>query len=291
MVYFEEFVDLSKFCTIKIGGRAKKIYFPKSIKDIIYLQKKSKDENKKFIPIGIGSNVIFKDGLREDIFVSTYYLKKINIWNEEDIFFIEAEAGVSFKQIVNIVKKLNLEGFENLSGIPATVGGATVMNAGAYGSEIFDIIEKVYWLDNNNELRISTKSEIEYSYRKTQFQNEGFVYKVVLKLKKTDKNISEIIRKHLLDRNKKQPLNLPTGGSTFKNIFKENKVIAAGYLLDRVGLKGYRIGNVGFSEKHANFTVNYGDGKFKEFKKLIDEAKKRVKEEFNIDLDLEMKIL
>ena len=314
MVDFEENVSLSKFCTIRIGGTAKRLYFPRNVDDVIFLQKKAQDENKRFIPIGIGSNIIFKDGLRDEIFFSTYYLKGLNIVDNNGNVFIEAEAGVSFKQIVSIVKKFNLEDFENLSGIPATVGGAVVMNAGAFGSETYNILEKVFWVDSKGNLIVSDKSQIRYGYRWTQFQNEGFVYKAVFRLNKSDKNIAEIIKKHLIDRNRKQPLNLPTGGSTFKNVLLDKNylksdrlkdslkniklsgentkiLLPAGYLLDKSGLKGYRIGDVGFSEKHANFTVNYGNGKFSDFERLINIAKEKVKSNFGIELKLEMKII
>jgi len=280
-------VDLAKHSTIRIGGIAERIYFPQSIEDIRFLIKMANEENKKFIPIGIGSNVIFKDGFHKDIFVSSHYLKGLNITEKGDFVYIEAEAGVSFKELIFIVKKLNLEGFENLSGIPASVGGAIVMNAGAFGSETFDILEKVYWIDRDGKLRILDKKDISYSYRWTQFQDNGFVFKGIFKLKRSNKNIPELIKKHLLERNKKQPLNLPTGGSTFKNTEK----FPAGYLLEKSGLKGFRIGDVGFSEKHANFTVNYGNGNFKDFIELINLAKKKVKDNFGIELELEMKIL
>ncbi len=287
MVEFEQNINLEKFCTIKIGGKAKRVYFPKSFEDIVYLLKKSQDENKRFIPVGIGSNIVFRDGVLDEIFVSTSKLKKLIISNDNKNFYINAEAGVSFKHIVNIVKKYNLEGFENLSGIPASIGGAVVMNAGAFGSEIFDILEEVLWIDKGGNLIRSKKEEINYGYRHTQFQNGGFVLGAKLKLKLSEKNIADIIKKHLLERNKKQPLNLPTAGSTFKN----PKSYKAGYLLEKVGLKGYRIGNVAFSEKHANFTVNLGNATFKELIKLWEEAEKRVLKEFGIQLSREVQIL
>jgi UDP-N-acetylmuramate dehydrogenase len=287
MVEFIENANLEKFCTIKIGGKARKVYLPKNVEDIAYLIKLSQDKDKRLIPIGIGSNVVFRDGILEDIFVSTSKLKDLKIYNENGHFYIEAEAGVSFKTIVNLVKKYNLEGFENLSGIPATVGGATTMNAGASGTEIFDIIEEVHWIDNEGNLNISPKDEIEYSYRKTQFQGNGFVYKTKIKLKKSNKNITQIIKEHLLERNRKQPLDLPTCGSTFKN--PPNNY--AGRLIESVGLKGYKINDIGFSPKHANFSVNYGNGKFKDFQKLIDTAKEKVFKEFGIQLQEEVQII
>ena len=287
MVDFEENVNLDKFCTIRIGGKAKRVYFPKKFEDIVYLLKKSQDENKKLIPIGIGSNVVFKDGILDEIFVSTSKLKKLDISDKNGNFYIKAEAGVSFKQIVQIVKKYNLEGFENLSGIPASIGGAVVMNAGAFGSEIFDILEEVLWIDEEGSLIRSKKGEIHYGYRFTQFQKTGFVLEANLKLKQSEKSIGDVIKKHLLERNRKQPLNLPTAGSTFKN----PQDYKAGYLLEKVGMKGYRIGNVGFSEKHANFTVNLGNATFKELIELWEEAERRVLEEFGIKLYREVQIL
>ncbi|WP_293446567.1 UDP-N-acetylmuramate dehydrogenase [Persephonella sp.] len=286
-VKHENFVDLSKLCSIRIGGKAKTVYFPSSSKEIRTLLIEADNTDKKFFPVGIGSNTVFSDGILDFIFVSTRYLKKYIIRQKEDTFYIEAEAGVSFKTITNIVKKLNLEGFENLSGIPATIGGAVVMNAGAFGTEISDIIEEVHWFDREGNLHVLKRDQINFSYRSSPFQKEGFVYKAVLKLKSSKKDIKSIIKKHLEERKKKQPLEYPTAGSTFKNTPK----YPAGYLLEKVGLKGYKIGNVAFSEKHANFLINLGGGKFKELKKLIEIAERRVGELYRIKLEKEIQIV
>ena len=216
-IKIEKFVDLSKMCSIKIGGKAKNVYFPSSSDEIRMLLIESIEREKRFFPIGIGSNTVFSDGIIDLFFVSTRYLKKFSIKQEGKNYYIEAEAGVSFKTITNIVKKLNLEGFENLSGIPATVGGAVVMNAGAFGTEISDIIDEVHWYDREGNLHLLKRDQIDFSYRKSPFQKEGFVYKAVLKLKPSKKDIKSIIKKHLEERSRKQPLKYPTAGSTFKN--------------------------------------------------------------------------
>ncbi len=283
----EEFADLSRLCTIKIGGKARRLYIPKSIEEVRNLLIEASLREKDFFPIGIGSNVVFSDGILEHIFVLTRELKKVKLWKEKELFFIEAEAGVSFKSIREIVKKYNLEGFENLSGIPATVGGAVVMNAGAYGTEIADIVERVYWISPEGRLEILKRDEILFSYRSSPFQSSGFVYKVVLRLKVSRKNIKDEIKRHLEERNKKQPLNYPTSGSTFKN--PEEK--PAGYLLEKAGMKGYRVGDVAFSQKHANFLINLGKGKFKDLKRLIETAERRVGELYQIKLEKEIKIV
>lgn len=287
LVEFDENVDLSRLCTIKIGGKARRLYYPKSIEDVSYLLKLSQDKDKKFFPIGIGSNTVFSDGVLDYIFVSTKKLKKWEIKKEGDFYFIEAQAGVSFKTIVSLVKKYNLEGFENLSGIPASIGGAVTMNAGAFGNEISDIIHQVIWIDRYGNVHQLGRKEINFGYRKSPFQDNGFVYKAILKLKQSKKNISQLIKKHLEERNKKQPLNYPTSGSTFKNTSE----YPAGYLLEKAGMKGYRIGNVAFSDKHANFLINLGGGSFKELKKLIETAEKRVGELYHIKLIKEVKIV
>ncbi|NPA54569.1 MAG: UDP-N-acetylmuramate dehydrogenase [Aquificae bacterium] len=287
MIEKETSIDLSKFSTIKIGGIGKEIYFPKNPEEISYLIKKSLDENRKLIPIGIGSNLIFKDGILNHLFVSTKNLKKIQIEEKGEYVYITAEAGVSFKQIVELVKKYNLEGFENLSGIPASVGGAVAMNAGAFGTEIFDILKEIHWINSEGRLIISKKGEIKHSYRYTQFQKEGFVYKVTIVLKKSEKDIKQIIKNHLLERNKKQPLNLPTSGSTYKNPEKA----PAGYLLEKAGFKGKRIGDIGFSQKHANFLVNYGDATYSQLIKLLRSAENTVKTLFDVQLEREVKIV
>ncbi len=287
MIEFEENVDLSRFSTMKIGGKAKKFFFPKDIKQVRHLVLESLDKDKKLIPVGIGSNLIFKDGTLDYIFVSTKNLKKFSIKKEKDFFILECEAGVSFKTIVSIVKKYNLAGFENLSGIPASLGGAVAMNAGAFGTEIFDILEEVVWIDKKGNIHISKKKEIEHSYRYTQFQREGFVYSAKLILKPTEENIKEKIKKHLLERNSKQPLDLPTTGSTYKNPCEA----PAGLLLEKAGFKGKRVGDVGFSEKHANFLVNYGNGKYSQLIKLLENAERTVKNLFGIQLEREVRIV
>ncbi|GAB6072356.1 UDP-N-acetylmuramate dehydrogenase [Venenivibrio stagnispumantis] len=280
----EEWIDLRKFCSIKIGGKGKIIFFPKNKEELSLL---IREFGEKIIPLGLGSNIIFKDGEIDKIFIHTKNLKKIELFEKNGFFYIKAEAGVSFKNIIEIVKKYNLEGFEYLSGIPATIGGAVAMNAGAFGVEVFDILEDVEWIDNNGNIIYSKKEEIEHSYRYTRFQKDGFVFSATLKLKKSDKDISQIIKNHLIQRNSKQPLDLPTAGSTYKN--PENSY--AGLLLEKAGYKGKRINDIGFSEKHANFLVNYGNASFKDLMNLLQSAERDIKNLFNINLEREVKII
>lgn len=287
MIEKAENISLKEFTTIKIGGTAKHVFFPKDEEEIRRLILMAKDEGKQIFPLGLGSNVIFSDRVHDHVFISTKNLKQYAIRQVDDEFYIDMLAGVSFKTIVQIVKKYNLEGFENLSGIPATIGGAVCMNAGAYGSEIMDIVEKVFWFDERGDLIEFFNEDIIRSYRYSQFQEGGFIYRVIIKLKKTKRNIREAIKQHLLDRNKKQPLDLPTSGSTYKNPLP----FFAGKLLEEAGFKGKRIGDIGFSSKHANFLVNYGEAKFKDLLKLLNQAEDEVFKNTGIKLEREVKIV
>ena len=282
-----ENVDLRKLCTIKIGGIGKHIFFPKTMEEFKIIQTEAFEKNKKIYILGIGSNVIFKDGILDHYFISTRKFKFLKYWDKGNEVYIHASAGISFKEILSLVKEKNLEGFEKLAGIPATIGGAITMNAGAFGVEIFDILEKVYWLNKQGEIVESHKNSINHSYRYTDFQKEGIVLSAILKLKKSKKPIKEIIKKIILDRNKKQPVNVPTSGSTYKN----HKQYPAGFLLEKSGLKGYRIGDIGFSEKHANFLINYGNANYTDLMKLLEHAENLVKSNFNIELQKEVKII
>lgn len=287
MIEKKENISLKNFNTIKIGGVAKHIFFPKNDEEISYLIREAKERGKQIFPLGLGSNVIFSDGTLEHFFISSKNLKEYSMRQVNDEFYIDMLAGVSFKTIVQIVKRYNLEGFENLSGIPATIGGAVCMNAGAYGTEIMDIVEKVYWLDEKGEMIEFYNEDIIRSYRYSQFQEGGFVYRVIIKLRKSKKDIKNIIRNHLFERNKKQPLDLPTSGSTYKNPLP----YYAGKLLEDAGFKGKRIGDIGFSEKHANFLVNYGNATFKDLITLLEEAEDTVYKNTGIKLEREVRIV
>ncbi len=282
-----ENVDLRKLCTIKIGGTGKYLFFPREEEDFRVILYEALESDKDPIILGIGSNVIFKDGFLDKFFISTRKFKFIKSWEKGDYFYIHASAGISFKEIISIVKEKNLEGFENLAGIPATIGGAVAMNAGAFGTEIFDIIEKVFWLDKNGQIIESKKEEIDYGYRYTQFQKEGIVLSAVLKLKKSEKPISKLIKNIIISRNKKQPVNIPTSGSTYKNPDQ----YPAGLLLEKSGLKGYRIGDITFSKKHANFLENLGSATYHDLMKLLEHAENLVNKNFGIKLQKEVKII
>ncbi|AAC06751.1 UDP-N-acetoenolpyruvoylglucosamine reductase [Aquifex aeolicus VF5] len=200
---------------------------------------------------------------------------------------MEAFAGTPLKDLIRFSVKENIRNFYKLLGFPASVGGAVSMNAGAFGVEISDFLKEVYFVDWEGKLQKAKRDELSFSYRKSPFPELGIVYKVVFELGKSEENILPKYEKIRRIRKEKQPINFPTSGSTFKN----PKGNFAGKLLEEVSLKGFRLKNVGFSEKHANFLVNYGGGTFSEVVDLINIAKERVYENFGIVLEEEVKLI
>jgi UDP-N-acetylmuramate dehydrogenase len=191
-------------------------------------------------------------------------------------------------RIVKQAVKHNLIGLENLNGVPGTLGGALVMNAGAWGGEISENLVQVELIDEDGKLRYLQKNEINFSYRQSSFNKKDILLSAEFLLKKADK---EIINKNFVEaqtgRKSTQPLNKRSAGSLFKN----PKGHSAGKLIDEAGLKGFSIGQAKISDKHANFFINEGNASSKDMLQLIKKAHQTVKEKFNINLELEVKLM
>jgi UDP-N-acetylmuramate dehydrogenase len=286
MVLYKNF-PLKELTTIKIGGEAKYFFEPEDVKQIKeYLPKLFKNE--KIFFLGGGSNTVF--GNFSGAIISIRKLKGLKVVREtERGIFIETLAGTPIKELIAFSIKHNLSGLEKLAGIPRiTVGGAVAMNAGAYGFEISQIVENVYFIEPSTGELMECK-EPNFGYRKSVFPNKGLIYKIVLKLEKVNYNIKTEVSKYIKKRFRNQPLNFPTAGSTFKN----PKGDYAGRLLEEVGLKGFCTKNgLCFSEKHANFLVNTEKrATFEDVEYLINLAKEEVLENFNTNLEEEIKLV
>ncbi|ADY73367.1 UDP-N-acetylenolpyruvoylglucosamine reductase [Desulfurobacterium thermolithotrophum DSM 11699] len=261
--------------TIGIGS-VYPVYFPENLEEL-----KSILKSEKVYIIGGGSNTVLPEKIESKI-VSLRKFKKIKIKRNSIIL----GAGVSLSEVLKLQIKENFSLFEIFAGIPrATVGGLVAQNAGAFGREIKDFLEKVVYLDLDSYEVATLKNFSSFSYRKSPFPKKGVVLETEFKIEK-DNHVKEKIKKFVFFRLSKQPpFYLQTAGSTFKNPLGDS----AGKLLDLVGMKGFKVGGVKFSEIHANFCINE-KGSFEEFKKLISIAKERVKEKFNVELELEVKI-
>ncbi len=187
------------------------------------------------------------------------------------------------------MQKEGLTGFEFASGIPGTIGGAVRMNAGAYGGEFCNIVEKVTCINKQGIIKEYSNEELEYSYRHSRFLNtDEIILYATLKLEKGNKQeIKNKMDELMLARRTKQPLELPSAGSTFKR----GKDFYASKIIEEAGLKGYTIGGAQVSEKHSGFVVNVGDATAKDVLDLTNYMKKIVYEKFGKQLELEVEIV
>jgi len=276
---------LKNYTTFKIGGPADYIAMPKNKEQVAALIKFLKEENINYIILGNGSNVLASDEGYRGVIVHTEGLSELSV----DGTLIKAGAGVMLKGIANLALENSLKGFEELSGIPGTSGGAIYMNGGAYGREIKDVLKEVTYLDDKGNIVTKGISELEMAYRKTTFTGKGYVIlEAVLCLEKGNKEeIKEKIAEVTNKRVTKQPLKYPSAGSTFKRPAGD----FAGRLIEESGLKGYSVGGAQVSELHAGFVINTGGATCKDVIELTDYVKKVVNEKFGIMLELEVVIL
>jgi len=294
-------VSLKNYTTFKIGGPAKYFFETKNKKDLIKAILVAKSKKLPFFILGGGSNLLVSDeGFRglviKILFSKSYFL------NSQ----ISAEAGTILAELLSATLNTGLTGLEWAAGIPGTVGGAIYGNAGAFKKSMKDITKTVTVLEIKNQksnIKNLRNKDCKFCYRNSIFKQKKnlIILSATLQLKKGNKlKIEKRIKEYLNYRKETQPLNFPSAGSVFKNpknfsageLGEEDKSsslsFAAARLIEECGLKGKRIGNVKISEKHANFIVNLGGGKAKDVKKLINLAKKKVKEKFGITLEEEI---
>ncbi len=278
-------MELSGFTSIRVGGKADYFAKPRNLAEIRDLVAFAQDKDLPLYILGGGSNTIFGD--IKGLVLSTSSLRGLKVTEKNGSFLVEARAGTPLKELIAFSVKENLQGLYKLLGFPASVGGAVSMNAGAFGVEISSFLREVSFMDWEGRLHRVKAEELTFSYRSSPFPSTGIVLSCLFELRKSENPVVEDYRR-IRDRRKvSQPINMPTSGSTFKNPYPNY----AGELLERVGLKGYRVGEVSFSEKHANFLVNHGGGSFGDVVRLIEEAKRRVREEFGILLEEEVRLV
>ena len=277
--------SLKKHTTYGIGGPADLMIFPKSKQDLIRVIKIIYENKIQLTILGSGSNVLVSDnGIRGAVISLKNSLNQIEV--DDNILY--AECGTMLGKIVKHAVKNNLIGLENLNGVPGTLGGALIMNAGAWGGEISENLIHVEIMNSKSEIQKIQKNDLNFSYRQSSFNKDDILLSAKFNLKKADK---DIIKENFIEaqsgRKKSQPLNKRSAGSLFKNP-KNN---SAGKLLDDAGLKGFSVGDAKISEKHANFFINDGDASSRDMLMLIKKAHKKVKDKFNVNLSLEVKLM
>lgn len=278
--------EMSKHTSFKIGGKAECYIKINKFEELQELLKISKEHKIPVTVIGNGTNILVKDNGIKGI-VAKINIKNIEISEENTI--VTVGAGNTLAEIAQVLKQNELTGFEELSGIPGTIGGAIRMNAGAHGKEIKDVIISATAIDYNGNIREFTKEEMKLEYRNSIFSREKYII-ISAKLQLT-KGIKEEISTKMQEyanwRKEKQPLEYPNAGSTFKR--GEGFITAA--LIDQCGLKGYAVGGAQISAKHAGFIINTGNAKAKEVLELVEIVKKEVLQKFGKEIQLEIEVL
>jgi len=274
---------MAKYTWMKVGGPADFYIEPADRDDLLNIVRYFRQQHFPWMMIGRGSNMLVSDeGIRGAVLNVESALSALR--REKSVLI--AEAGVRLTKFVDFCVQHGYAGSEMLAGIPGTVGGAVVMNAGAHGGEISDHLLSVEVI-RDGDVVIVKKEEADFSYRHSGFAGDTVLSAAFQFPQGNTEELSKQRHELILKRNDSQPLNFPNLGSMFKN----PKNAHAAQLIEQSGLKGKRIGDAQVSEKHANFIVNLGAAKAEDVIKLIELVKRTVYQHFGVMLELEVKLI
>ena len=279
--------NLSKYSWFNLGGSAKIFFKPKSINDIKKFLEKNNNIDKKIHVLGAGSNTLFRDGGFDGIIIKLgsefAYTKILDDGN------IEVGAATQDKRVADFAMENSLEGFEFLSCIPGTIGGAIIMNSGCYGYNISQSVVSIDALTFQGELKSFNANQVKFFYRGSDFGQDLIILNVKLKGNSGIKEkIKEKQEKFLEQKKNSQPSRIKTCGSTFKNPENNKK---AWELIKMSECSNLSIGGAKLSEKHCNFFINNGKAKSSDIEMLIEEVRNKVFLKTGVKLELEVKII
>ncbi len=277
---------LSSHTTFRIGGPAEYFCIPRTVEQLSAVIDACREYQKEYYILGNGSNVLAADEGCKGVVIQLF-----QNWNEIRIegTTLYARSGALLVKAAHQAAKKGLSGLEFASGIPGTIGGGLVMNAGAYGGEMKDVVQKVLVLKENGVQQWYSKEELELGYRTSRIAREhDIVLEAVLELNKGDREAIEARMQELKEaRTGKQPLEYPSAGSTFKR----PEGYFAGKLIMDAGLRGYQTGGAQVSEKHCGFVINRGGATARDVMSLVSHVQKEVYRQFGVNLELEVKLL
>lgn len=280
----EKDYPLHQLTTWKIGGPAETVYWPTTISDLVTVWQRAQKEQIPVWLIGRGSNLLIADEGLPGLVLMTTALRGIQ-WEDCKV---RVEAGYSLARLAQEAGERGWSGLEFARGIPGSVGGAVVMNAGAHGGEMASLILSVTVLWPDATVQRMERSELEFAYRSCFLRGRAWVLETQLGLSAGDREqIKKIMQENLAKRAANQPLEKPNAGSIFRNPPGDS----AGRLIEAAGWKGKRIGDAQVSEKHANFIVNLGKARSKDVRKLIQEIQKDIQIKYGIRLQTEVILL
>ena len=277
---------MKKHTTFRIGGPADIFITPEDESQFLAAVRLCRQEGMPYYILGNGSNLLVSDsGYRGAVIETEKALSRL----EADGETLKAGAGILLSALAKEALRLSLTGLESASGIPGTLGGGVVMNAGAYGFELKDVLESVRLLDREGNVRTVPAGELKLGYRYSTIPETGsIVLEAALRLKKED---PEAIRARMEElaaqRKSKQPLEYPSAGSTFKR----PEGYFAGKLIDDAGLRGFQVGGAQVSEKHCGFVINRGDATAEDVMELCRQVQEKVFQKFGVRMDMEIRKL
>lgn len=278
--------SMKEYTTFKIGGCADVLIQPKNIDELKEIVSKVKEFNVPVTFIGNGSNLLVRDGgIRGAVIKFGKKFADYEVNGET----IKVLSGISMAKIAAIATENSLTGFEFASGIPGTIGGGIVMNAGAYKGELGDVVTSVDALCCDGTIKTFSGAELDFSYRHSCFTGtDMLVVSATIKLQRGDREqIAARVNELSAKRRNSQPLEFPSAGSAFKR--PANGYAAA--MIDQSGLKGYAVGDAAVSEKHAGFVVNKGSASAADIEQLLKDVQAKVKETFDTVLEPEIIII
>lgn len=281
-----ENVMLSEYTSMKVGGPCDIFVKPRSLKELEQVYRFCLSQKVPVFIMGNGSNLIIRDGGMEGVVIYCHpYLSTVTRVGN----VVTAECGILLKDLAAYAHENSLSGLEFASGIPGTLGGAVIMNAGAYDGEMKDVVTRTWYMNSEGEIKVLTGEEHQFGYRKSFIAaQQGLVLKTELELQ-TDDPVK--IKAKMDDLNQrradKQPLEYPSAGS----VFKRPQGYYTGKLIQDCGLKGYSIGGAEVSTKHSGFIINTGNATATNIIQLISYIQKTVRERFGVELETEVKIL
>ena len=277
---------MKQHTTFKIGGPADYFLVPETGEEVGEIIKICRKTDTPYFSLGNGSNLLVGDGGYRGAVIQVY--RNMSAVTVEGTT-ITAQAGALLSAVAAAAKNASLTGCEFAGGIPGTVGGAAVMNAGAYGGEMKDVLVEVTVMDAEGKIFAIPAEKLELGYRTSVIKKAGYiVLEAKIRLKEGDQEaIRERMKELTIQRTTKQPLEYPSAGSTFKR----PEGYFAGKLVMDSGLRGYQVGGARVSEKHCGFVINAGDATAKDVRTLMDNVRDIVYEKYGVTLEPEVKFL
>ncbi len=277
---------LKNYTSMKVGGPCDILVKPADLDQLRKIYQLCRSENYPVFFMGNGTNLVVRDkGIQAVVILSHPHLQKI----EKRDSIITAECGILLKDLAHFALSHSLSGLEFAAGIPGTLGGAVIMNAGAYGGEMKDVVTRTWYLDRDGEVKVLSGPEHQFAYRKSYIsEQKGLVLRSEMKLRPgTPAEIQAIMNDLQQKREDKQPLDMPSAGS----VFKRPEGHFTGKLIQDCGLKGYSIGGAQVSVKHSGFIVNTGNASARDIIDLIQYIQDTVFDNFGVRLETEVRVV